>query len=42
MVYRMLLLTCMPLIVLGLALKINPFLVMTLIGIYAGLVLGFD
>ncbi|EAC1786216.1 DUF969 family protein [Campylobacter coli] len=37
-----LLLASIPLIVLGFALKINPFLVVTLVGIYAGLVSGFD
>lgn len=37
-----LLLASIPLIVLGFALKINPFLVVTSVGIYAGLVSGFD
>ncbi|MFQ6341805.1 DUF969 domain-containing protein [Campylobacter sp. VTCC 70190] len=36
------LLASIPLIVLGFVLRINPFLVVTAVGIYAGLVSGFD
>ncbi len=37
-----LLLASIPLIILGFVLKLNPFLVVTFVGIYAGLVSGFD
>ncbi|MBZ7964884.1 DUF969 domain-containing protein [Campylobacter sp. 2457A] len=37
-----LLLASIPLIILGFAIKINPFLVVTFVGIYAGIVAKFD